>query len=231
MTSSVAKSTVEAWTAFDGALEASGYQAKSSWCYNCRKIKGSSKLSLHSYGIARDIDPFALGNPFVGGEFSWDNTKLTMEQVDAVYQIETTGGLRVFTWGGFWTGKKDYMHSQIDVRPADLAVGIDWSILGVAPPVDLPTPMTHSDTIAGAPSHPDEEEEMATKIGDHGGDVGRLQDMLRQRGHDPGATDEAFGPRTKAALESYQKAEGLTISGIAGPGTWSLLAVHVISLR
>jgi peptidoglycan hydrolase-like protein with peptidoglycan-binding domain len=68
---------------------------------------------------------------------------------------------------------------------------------------------------------------MATKLGDRDGDVGRLQDLLRQRGFDPGATDEKFGPKTKAALEAYQKTEGLTVTGIAGPSTWSILAAQV----
>jgi hypothetical protein len=227
MTSPVGKPSVEAWAAFDAVLQANGYEAKSSWCYNCRKIKDSTKLSLHSYGIARDIDPFALGNPFVGGEFSWDKTKFNQQQIDAVYRITTNTGLQVFTWGGFWKAKKDYMHFQIDVKPTDLAVGIDWTTVGVPVPADLPAPVTHLDTLAMTPSHPDEEEKMATKLGDRDGDVGRLQDLLRQRGFDPGATDEKFGPKTKAALEAYQKTEGLTVTGIAGPSTWSILAAQV----
>ena len=228
MTSLVAKPTVEAWTAFDVTLKASDYEVKSSWCYTCRKIKGSSKLSLHSYGIARDIDPFTLGNPFVGGKFSWDKTKFKKTQIDAVYQIKTQAGLRVFSWGGRWKSKKDYMHFQIDVKPTELSSGIDWSTVGTTPPADLPTLITHFDTLADIPSHSDEEDEMTTKLGDRGGDVGRLQDLLRQAGFDPGATDEAFGPKTKAALDAFQEADGLTGTGIAGPSTWALLAAQVI---
>lgn len=228
-TSLVANPSLEAWVAFDATLEATGYRPKSSWCYTCRNIKDSSKLSLHSYGIARDIDPFALGNPFVGGAFSWDRTRFTKAQIDAVYAIETTEGARVFSWGGFWRNRKDYMHFQLDVRPSALAAGIDWSTVGGDAPAGGPAATDHTTTLATTASHPTEEEEMASKIGDEGGDIGRLQDMLRRAGFDPGATDEVFGPLTKRALEDFQRAEGLTVNGVAGPGTWALLAVRFVS--
>lgn len=121
--------TVEAWQAFNQVLTLTGYDAQSVGTYNCRPITGGSKLSLHAYGIAVDIDPFALGNPYYGfwKSFSWNDTEFTPEQIAAVEAIRTTAGKKVFLWGGRWISIKDYMHFEIDVSPSDLEKGIDWS--------------------------------------------------------------------------------------------------------
>lgn len=44
-------------------------------------------------------------------------------------------------------------------------------------------------------------------------DVQRAQQALKQAGHDPGPIDGVMGERTRAALEAYQKAQGLEVSG------------------
>lgn len=121
--------TVNAWDAFNAALVATGYDAQSVGTYNCRVITGGTKLSLHAYGIAIDIDPFALGNGYYSGlsVFSWSKTEFTSEQVKAVEAIRTKNGKKVFRWGGWWTSSRDYMHWEVDVAPADLATGIDWT--------------------------------------------------------------------------------------------------------
>ncbi|MBL8951015.1 MAG: peptidoglycan-binding protein [Myxococcaceae bacterium] len=55
------------------------------------------------------------------------------------------------------------------------------------------------------------------KSGSKGPAVKDMQQKLKDAGHDPGPIDGAFGPKTKAALEAYQKAQGLKVDGIAGP--------------
>ncbi|MEM9231046.1 MAG: peptidoglycan-binding domain-containing protein [Pseudomonadota bacterium] len=40
-----------------------------------------------------------------------------------------------------------------------------------------------------------------------------LQTRLKLAGHNPGGADGIFGPRTRAALESWQEAEGVPVSG------------------
>ena len=81
---------VDAYHALEQALIHTGYQASSVWAYNCRNIASSGKPSLHSFGIAIDIDPSenpqANVPPFSG--------KFTEKQVDAVMGIKTVDGNR-----------------------------------------------------------------------------------------------------------------------------------------
>ena len=62
------------------------------------------------------------------------------------------------------------------------------------------------------------------RIGSAGSDVVALQDILRARGHDPGASDGVFGRRTAAAVRAFQAARGLDADGIVGPQTRAELA-------
>jgi len=39
------------------------------------------------------------------------------------------------------------------------------------------------------------------------------QQALKDKGHDPGMIDGKMGPRTRAAVAGYQKAEGLKVTG------------------
>jgi hypothetical protein len=45
------------------------------------------------------------------------------------------------------------------------------------------------------------------------------QEALRVLGFDPGPIDGIAGPRTRAAAEAFQRAEGLTVDGVVGPQT------------
>jgi hypothetical protein len=59
--------------------------------------------------------------------------------------------------------------------------------------------------------------------GMRGWDVAALQFLLASRGYGPGGYDGGFGPNTKAAVLSYQRAAGLTVDGVAGPATLGAL--------
>jgi peptidoglycan hydrolase-like protein with peptidoglycan-binding domain len=59
--------------------------------------------------------------------------------------------------------------------------------------------------------------------GSRGPAVTDLQNKLKAAGFNPGASDGIFGPKTKAAVVAFQRAQGITVDGIVGPQTWGKL--------
>jgi hypothetical protein len=131
----VPSTLVPAYAALEQALTSAGYhppdKCMSVWSYNCRLIAGTDSYSLHSYGIAVDIDP--PQNPYSGGDpySGW----MKEHHVDAVMKIRTTKGKGLWYWGGYWSSH-DRMHFQIDNTPSDCQP--DWST--VPEPEDDVTP-------------------------------------------------------------------------------------------
>jgi peptidoglycan L-alanyl-D-glutamate endopeptidase CwlK len=58
-----------------------------------------------------------------------------------------------------------------------------------------------------------------------GPEVTDLQNKLRDRGFDPGATDGSFGPGTEEAVGAFQRSQGLTADGVVGPQTAAALGL------
>lgn len=91
-------------------------------CFNYRNVDGTKHLSLHSYGLAIDINP--KYNPYVrrmdGKEIvTPDNgIKYADRSLDCQYYIDTEDACykaftsHGFTWGGEWVNSKDYQHFQ-----------------------------------------------------------------------------------------------------------------------
>jgi peptidoglycan hydrolase-like protein with peptidoglycan-binding domain len=52
-------------------------------------------------------------------------------------------------------------------------------------------------------------------------DVRRVQEALKDKGHDPGAIDGVMGPRTQQALRAFQSAQNIQATGHLGSGTGS----------
>lgn len=71
-------------------------------CYNFRRMRGGAKLSMHSWGIAIDLDPERnpLGKPY--------KASAGMMPMDVVNIFEKHG----WEWGGRWGAKFDAMHFQ-----------------------------------------------------------------------------------------------------------------------
>jgi peptidoglycan hydrolase-like protein with peptidoglycan-binding domain len=55
--------------------------------------------------------------------------------------------------------------------------------------------------------------------GQRGWDVAALQFLLQRRGYSPGGMDGGFGPGTRSAVLSFQRAAGLTADGLVGSAT------------
>ncbi|GAB3716011.1 peptidoglycan-binding protein [Mariniluteicoccus flavus] len=60
------------------------------------------------------------------------------------------------------------------------------------------------------------------KYGDQGNAVKALQQILRNSGATV-AVDRSFGPRTRAAVVSFQRSKSLATDGVVGPKTWQAL--------
>jgi len=82
------------------ALIATGYVKElKTWdgCFNIRKKRGLSSMSLHSWGIAIDVNAFENG------------LNMTPKLSAGFVKCFTDNG---FDWGGTWT-RKDGMHFQL----------------------------------------------------------------------------------------------------------------------
>ena len=96
--------------------------ADNSSAFNYRVVEGTSRMSLHSYGMAIDINP--LYNPYVhqlDGEtvVTPENGAIYEDRsLDCDYYIQAGDACynafikRGFTWGGDWKHQKDYQHFQ-----------------------------------------------------------------------------------------------------------------------
>src|SRR5690242_18022099 len=63
------------------------------------------------------------------------------------------------------------------------------------------------------------------KLGDSGPDVTALQQGLAALGFNPGAIDGEFGPGTTAAVNAFQRSEGLLPDAVVGPRTAAALGL------
>lgn len=205
---------VDAYRALEAALRATGYDASSRWAYNCRMIAGSNKPSLHSAGIAVDIDPkenpFTKGDPYSG--------KLTREQVAAVLAIKNSRGRSVWSWGGSWA-KPDRMHFQLDQGPD--AVDVDWSTVPGGAGAGGPTA---GDTRASRPA--ETEEGNVLRSGTSGNAVAFFQGRLlawSEAALPEWGADGDFGDETAGAVRKFQSDMGLEPTGVIDGVTAALL--------
>lgn len=226
----IAPPTADAWRALACVFEAHDYQVRleDTDSYNCRTIKGGSGKSLHSFGIALDVNWHT--NPFketpdnravrysdkpTQAERGQDvrlghaDTDMTPELIQDIAAIRTKGGKTVFGWGGAWKDRKDAMHFEIDVTPAELAEGIDWNTVRKAPSdgtESIPQAGVLTDVDRSAPSSPPTGASAWVR---------EFQIALRARNYPVGDIDGIAGPLTRAAISSFQAASGLPITGIA----------------
>ncbi len=209
----VAKPAVDAFLALEAALKATGYQATSRWSFNCRKIGKSTKYSLHSYGIAIDIDP--RENPFTEGDRY--SGKLQRRHVDAVLAIKNKRGQSVWSWGGSWR-KPDRMHFQINRGPND--VDVNWATVlgGKSGSVQA--------TVGAAIADPEVEEDNVLTRGATGAAVTHFQKRLlawNGAALPKHQADGDYGQETVDWIKTYQKAAELEVTGNIDGVTAALL--------
>lgn len=226
----VVPETRDAWTALATVMLAHAYDIRTNDTdsYNCRTIKDGKGKSLHSFGIALDVN--ASHNPF---KHTHDNravifsgkptqverdedvrlgladTDMTPAMIQDVLAINTTAGQRVFEWGGNWNSIKDAMHFEIDLTPAELARGIDQGSVRQPPPGA--TWSVPSDAILSVDAK--------------GAEVSALQQALTNHHFPVGRIDGRYGSKTRTAVRAFQAANGLRQSGAADNATLAALGI------
>jgi hypothetical protein len=63
------------------------------------------------------------------------------------------------------------------------------------------------------------------RVGSTGAKVKQLQQLLKDKGFNPGPIDGSFGSGTEAAVKAFQKSQGLGADGIVGAKTWAALTI------
>ena len=66
-----------------------------------------------------------------------------------------------------------------------------------------------------------------SKIGSRGNEVKAIQEKLKERGIYKGSVDGIYGSGTQKAVKTFQKQQGLTQDGIAGPATLKRLGISI----
>jgi peptidoglycan hydrolase-like protein with peptidoglycan-binding domain len=61
------------------------------------------------------------------------------------------------------------------------------------------------------------------------GDIKRVQEALKEKGHDPGPVDGILGPRTSEALKQFQQANGIEATGTLNAETKAKLGLDAQS--
>ena len=64
-----------------------------------------------------------------------------------------------------------------------------------------------------------------SKYGSRGDEVKQIQEKLKRWGYYAGSVDGVYGSKTLAAVKSFQKKNGLTVDGIAGPATLKAMGI------
>ncbi|WP_374971397.1 peptidoglycan-binding protein [Terrabacter sp. BE26] len=173
------------------------------WGHSYRAISGSTALSNHSSGTAIDLNaprhPLGRSGTFTATQRS--HIRSILGACDGVVR-----------WGGDYSGRRDEMHFEINVRPGDARLAALARRLGGSggEPAPAPGPVTWTTVRRGA----------------GGFRVTAIQHLLRQRGHSL-TVDGTFGPTTESRVLSFQRSRGLAADGIVGPKTWPALVVTV----
>lgn len=192
----VNRDTAEAWRAFSAIMRAHDYQFRESagGTYNCRKIGGTTRYSLHAYGLAIDLNPSM--NPF--------SLPLKTDQPVAfrrdLEKVVTRSGRQVFQWGGRWS-TPDTMHWQLGVLRKELRSGV------IAPVIIEGPGGSGTSTVL--------------MKGDTGDRVKDIQEVLLRLGYSlpRWGADGDFGDETEAAVTEFQSDVRITADGVWGPQT------------
>jgi hypothetical protein len=105
--------------AYDGS-DARSMAANNTSAFNCRRETGGTSWSEHSYGRAVDVNP--VQNPYVSGSTVLPPAGAAYVDRSPLRKGMVTRGVRSafasagWSWGGTWSGAKDYQHFSASGR-------------------------------------------------------------------------------------------------------------------
>ena len=100
-----------------GGSDFRSIEADNTSAFNCRRVEGRSRWSLHAYGLAVDVNP--IENPYVtaDGRVFHRASRPYVDRTRVRPGMAYPGGTLVeafrgigWGWGGSWSGAKDYQH-------------------------------------------------------------------------------------------------------------------------
>ena len=165
--------------------------------HSYRVITGSTSLSNHSSGTAIDLN--APRHPLgTSGTF----TATQRSHIRSI--LSSCNG--VVRWGGDYSGRKDEMHFEINVRPGDARLAALAQRIGGGGGTPTPAPIAWT----------------TVKRGSTGQAVVAAQKLLTHRGYTLTA-DGVFVAMTATKTQAFQQSRGLTADGVVGARTWARL--------
>jgi len=106
-----------------GGSDFRSIEADNTSAFNCRPVEGTSRWSEHAYGRAIDLNP--IENPYVSSDGTSSHRASGPYLQRARYRpgMAVEGGVVVrafgavgWSWGGRWSGVKDYQHFSASGR-------------------------------------------------------------------------------------------------------------------
>lgn len=106
-----------------GASDFRSIEADNTSAFNCRPVEGTTRWSEHAYGRAIDLNP--IENPYVSSDGTSSHRAsapyLSRTRYRAGMAVEGGVVVRAFdavgwSWGGRWSGVKDYQHFSASDR-------------------------------------------------------------------------------------------------------------------
>lgn len=82
-------------------------------------------------------------------------------------------------------------------------------------------------TVVAVLPDPPAETSVLSRMGSRGTEVRAIQEKLKERGLYKGSIDGIFGTLTQDAVKKFQRQQGLTVDGIAGPATLKRLGITI----
>jgi hypothetical protein len=106
-----------------GASDFRSIEADNTSAFNCRRVEGTSRWSMHAYGLAIDVNP--IENPYVtaDGRVAHAASRPYIDRTPVRPGMAYPGGTLVesfesigWGWGGTWSGGRDYQHFSANGR-------------------------------------------------------------------------------------------------------------------